>query len=254
MLRYFHGFQFRDKYDDLFKGLDVDKAVNNGTIQPGRYLLLEFDFSRPARPRDGSESAQFIAQHINGRLSKFKRDYTKYLGESFASQTSTFMENNPAGNFEQLIDAVYILADEYDACANDYMDPHHPKLWSDAAPSRLLKAFWANVKSSRKSRYGIKKVYITGVTPLLLSDLVSGADNQENVSFSPRFSTICGLTRSDVLGALKAICNNEEDVQKYLRELEHNANGYHFCQKQSVEPVFNTYTALSYLQVSKEKR
>ncbi|KIX07675.1 uncharacterized protein Z518_02329 [Rhinocladiella mackenziei CBS 650.93] len=253
-LRYFHGFQFRDQYDKLFKGLNVDEAVSNGTIQPGRYLLLEFDFSQPTRPHDLDQSAQFIGQHINMMLSIFIRDYTKYLGESFASQTSTFTEKSPAENLARLIHAIYLLADEYDACANDYMDPHNPRLWSDAAPSRLLKGFWSNVKAGGKLGYGIQKVYITGVTPLLLSDLFSGANDQENISFSPLISTICGLTRSDVLEALKVICNNEEEVQAHLRELEHNANGYHFCDEQSVEPVFNTHTALSYLEVSGGRR
>jgi hypothetical protein len=142
-----------------------------------------------------------------------------------------------------------LLADEYDAYANEYMDPHDPKPWSRSKPFNVLKAFWSNVKAG-KSRYGIKKVYITGVTPLLMSDLISGANDQENISLSPRISTICGLTRSDVLGALRVICN-EEDVQKHLRELEYYTNGYHFCQERSVERVFNTQTALSYLEVSK---
>lgn len=144
-----------------------------------------------------------------------------------------------------------MLADEYDAYANEYMDPHDPRPWSDAEPFGVLKSFWATVKASGSSKYSIRKVYITGVTPLLLSDLVSGANNQDNISFSPRISTICGLTRSDVLGALRVLCNNEEEVQKHLQELEHHANGYHFCQQRSVDPVFNTQTALSYLQVSR---
>jgi len=109
-----------------------------------------------------------------------------------------------------------LLADEYDAYANEYMDPHDPRPWSDSEPFRILKAFWTNVKAG-KSRYGIKKVYITGVTPLPMSDHISGANDQENISFSPRVSTICGLTQSDVLGALRVIYNNEEEVQKHLR-------------------------------------
>jgi hypothetical protein len=143
-----------------------------------------------------------------------------------------------------------LLADEYDAYANEYMDPHDPKPWINSKPFRVLKAFWTNVKAG-KSRYGIQKVYITGVIPLLLGDLISGANDQENITFSLRISTICGLTRSDVLGALRIICNDEEEVQKYLRELEYYSNGYHFCQGRSVERVFNTQTALSYLEVSK---
>jgi hypothetical protein len=131
------------------------------------------------------------------------------------------------------------------------MDPHDPRSWSDTVPFRILKTFWSNVKAGGTSDYGIKKVYITGVTPLLLSDLISGANDQENISFSPRLSTICGLTRSDVLEALRVICNTEEEVQKHLKELEKHTNGYHFCQQRSVDPVFNAQTALSYLQVSK---
>ena len=129
------------------------------------------------------------------------------------------------------------------------MDPHDSR--SDTEPFRVLKAFWSTVKAGGTSDYGIKKVYITGVTPLLLSDLISGANDQENISFNPDFSTLCGLTRSDVLAALRVICNNEEEVQKHLSELVYYTDGYHFCQQRKVEPVFNTQTALSYLEVSK---
>ena len=101
-----------------------------------------------------------------------------------------------------------MLADEYDAYANEYMDPHDPTTWPDGEPFRVLKEFWNNVKAGFSTKfYGIKKVYITGVTPLLLSDLVSGANNEENISFKPRFSTICGLTRSNVLGAISVLKN-----------------------------------------------
>jgi hypothetical protein len=133
------------------------------------------------------------------------------------------------------------------------MDPNDPRSWSDTEPFRVLKAFWSTVKAGRKSDYGIRKVYITGVTPLLLSGLTSGANEQENISFVPEMSTICGLTRPDVLEALRVICNSEEEVQEHFKELQHHANGYHFCQQQSVTPVFNTQTALSYLHVRKEK-
>lgn len=131
------------------------------------------------------------------------------------------------------------------------MNPHDPRSWSDTKAARLLKGFWSRVKAGKKYYYGIDKVYMTGVTPLLLSDLTSGSNEQENISFNHEFSTMCGLTRSDILGALEIICNNKEEVQESLRELEFYANGYYFCDYRSVEAVFNTQTALSYLQVSK---
>ena len=132
------------------------------------------------------------------------------------------------------------------------MNPHDPRLWSQTVAAHLLKGFWSTIKAGKKDYYGIDKVYLTSVTPLLLSGLTSGFIEQENVSFSPQFSTICGLTRFEVLGALKTICNNKEEAQKRLSELEFYANGYHFCDERIVEPVFNTQSALSYLQVSKQ--
>ena len=130
------------------------------------------------------------------------------------------------------------------------MDPCNPRSWSGTKLAALLKGFWSTVKSSRKLDYGIKKQYMTGVVPLLLSNLTSGANEQQNRSFHPHLSTICGLTRSDILAALKAICGNEEEVQNHLKKLEFYANGYHFCKDRRVEPVFNTNTALMYFQVS----
>lgn len=111
---------------------------------------------------------------------------------------------------------------------NEYMDPHDRRPWSDTEPSRVLKAFWTNVKSGGKRYYCIKRVYTTGITPLLLSDLFSGANN---ISFDPRMSSICGLTRSDVQDALSATCNDEQEVQKHLKELGYHVNSYHFCQR-----------------------
>jgi hypothetical protein len=98
----------------------------------------------------------------------------------------------------------------------------------------------------------IHKVFITGVTPLLLSDLTGGANDWHNITFDPQYSTLCGLTQSDVLEALKAICNSEDEIEEHFRRLNFYANGYHFSKHQKVEEVFNTKTAVSYLEVSKQ--
>ena len=84
----------------------MDKAVKNGIVKPGQYLLLEFDFSRVARTRKIDESAEPLWREINRGLSEFKIRYTKDLGESFASATSGFIQNDPAGNLTDIVNAV----------------------------------------------------------------------------------------------------------------------------------------------------
>ncbi|KIX05797.1 uncharacterized protein Z518_03769 [Rhinocladiella mackenziei CBS 650.93] len=244
------------KYDELFKGLSVDEAVQKGTVQPGRYLVLDFDFSRTQRSHSMSESAEGLRMEMNRGLEVFREEYPgPNLGKLVYAVQFALRNIHKRGEKDNpLWDVlgIYVLADEYDAYANGCMDPHDPRQWSDAEPALVLKSFWSAVKAGTALTHGIRKVYTTGITPLLLADLFSGANNQQNISFDPRFSTLCGLTRSDVLGALRIVCSNEEELQKHFRELEHYANGYHFCQTQSVDKVFNTQTALSYLDSSTE--
>ena len=84
----------------------MDKAVNNGIVRPGQYLVLEFDFSRVPRPLNINESMECLKTEINDRLSEFKREYTNDLGQSFASATSGFIQNDPVRNLTDLVHAV----------------------------------------------------------------------------------------------------------------------------------------------------
>ena len=126
------------------------------------------------------------------------------------------------------------------------MDPHDTKLWARSKVASLIRGFWSTDKDMD---YGIKKVFITGVTTLL-SDLGSGFNEQQNKTFHQDYSTMCRLTQLDIQGALRAIWNDEKTVEMHLKEPSFYTKGYHFCDKLPVEIVFNTQTALVYLQVS----
>jgi hypothetical protein len=99
----------------------VDKAVKNDIVQPGQYLILRFDFSRAARPPDIDKSVKSLEREINRGLSKFMLVYTKNLGESFASITSGFVQDDPAGNLTDLVEAVDLaLQDIHDRGKKDH--------------------------------------------------------------------------------------------------------------------------------------
>ena len=130
------------------------------------------------------------------------------------------------------------------------MDPHDYNAWRGSGIANTLRAFWSAVKSATTVRCGIKKVFITGITPLLLSDMNSGFNIAENISFDSNFATICGLTTDDVVAALKLLCKEDEEmVEEHLAKLQYYTNGYHFCNTKSVPKVFNTNTVMWYLQV-----
>ena len=98
----------------------MDEAVQKGTVQPGRYIDLNFDFSRVNRSRNMNKGATSLNREINRGLLDFKRVYGEALGESFALHTSNFLENDLAGNLADLVGAVnYTLQGIHDKGEKD---------------------------------------------------------------------------------------------------------------------------------------
>jgi hypothetical protein len=75
MMETFHGVQFKGEYNQLFKGLDIDKVVNQGVIACGQYLILKFDFSLASLGDTPKKSAENLNKYINQVLRNFVRLY-----------------------------------------------------------------------------------------------------------------------------------------------------------------------------------
>jgi len=84
----------------------VNRAVKDGKVMPGQYLVLNFDFSCTDRSLPIENAMQSLAQEINDTLLDFRLTYADYLGESFALETSRFINSNPVRNLRILIAAV----------------------------------------------------------------------------------------------------------------------------------------------------
>ena len=114
----------------------------------------------------------------------------------------------------------------------------------------VFKNFWSTVKSLLALPEGIQRAFITGISPLSLTDLGSGFNVARNLSFDDDVSGLCGLTSTDLDAALKVVCGSDiEAYHKHISVMTENFNGYHFCDQKKVETTYNTETCLSYLQV-----
>ncbi|RPA92487.1 hypothetical protein L873DRAFT_190163 [Choiromyces venosus 120613-1] len=247
MLQHFHGIQHRDQYDELFLDLDIDKDVKGDKITPGEYLILDFNFAEVNRTRDLNKAAEGLAVNIIWSLERFYRVLRKLVlivDDALSEIKNRGDKKHPLAN----VKGIYLLADEYDAFSNEYMDPHNSQPWAESDASSLVKDFWATVKGMMRLPYGIQKCFITGISPLSLADNTSGFNIAVNMSFKKEVAGICGLSRADVEGALERICKSKADVERHLDRLTRYANGYHFCRYEKSEPVFNTDTSLEYLQ------
>jgi hypothetical protein len=141
-----------------------------------------------------------------------------------------------------------LLVDEYDTFSNDYLDPRGIT-WEGTEVETTFKSFWSTVKSLLG--HGISRVFITGISPLSLTDISSGFNVARNLSFNSNIAGLCGLTRTDIEASLREICGSDHEAyEKHLSAMTRCFNGYHFCNKKKIETVYNTQTCLSFLQVS----
>ena len=149
------------------------------------------------------------------------------------------------------VHGVYLLVDEYDSFANDYLQPYDaPKdgtTWIDTDVGRTFKGFWSTVKSFCTNG-PIKRSFITGISPLSLTNIGSAFHVSKNLSFNKSLAGLCGLTRSELESVLKKIHPSPQACDKHLKEMAAFFSGYHFCRDQGVDTVYNTETCLEYFQ------
>jgi len=113
-----------------------------------------------------------------------------------------------------------------------------------------LKTFFRAVKSA-SSGQGLERVFITGVSPVLMSDITSAYNVAENIYLEPAFNELCGFRASELKSVLNQIVEecklSPQKGQEALSLIQTFYNGY--CFSESVnERVYNPTLALYFLK------
>ena len=157
--------------------------------------------------------------------------------------------------FKNLIKAAYdktgkqvvILIDEYDKPLIDNID--HPEM--QARMRDFLSGLYGNLKSMDSYiRFG----FLTGVSRFSHLNIFSAVNNLKDISFSEKYVSICGITRSEMLN------NFDEDIEAMavknnltkeatIARLEEMYDGYHFAP--DTEGIFNPFTLITALNKRK---
>ena len=153
---------------------------------------------------------------------------------------------------------MYLFIDEYDNFANNVLMGGHVKSRQrypselDASSEDLLKTVLSTVKFAT-SGLGLDRIFLTGVSPVVMSDVTSGHNISEDISLEPDFHDLCGFWESeieDVLQQLVRSCSfSEEAIASGLQMMRLFYNGYSFSvDKPTNELVYNPTLALYFLK------
>jgi len=240
--------EFALLFDDLAIGQDPTPLHN-------QHFILRWDFSKVAVAGAVEEITQNLYDHINARISDFGERYADWL-----KHTLEIDRNNAMYSFESLLSAIagqpyklYLLIDEYDNFANEIAmggarssaERYAKMVMGDG----VLKTVFKNVKAAM-GEGRMDRVFVTGVSPMLLSDLTSGFNTASDISLERQMHELCGFTEAEIavlvdqVGGACGFSPEQSAANKQLMRTFYN--GYHF-RPDAQEPLYNPTLSLYFL-------
>jgi hypothetical protein len=138
---------------------------------------------------------------------------------------------------------VMVLIDEYDNFANELITGGERQTYENLMHGEgLVKAFYKAIKDATMDNFA--RLFMTGVSPIMIDDLTSGFNITENLTLKPTLNAMLGFTQHETEEILKLydIYSQEtiEDMKKYY-------NGYRFSPV-AEEYVYNSDMCLYFIK------
>jgi hypothetical protein len=163
-----------------------------------RYFVMAWDFSNLKPQGTVEEIGRRLDQYVLGTVEAFVADYRDHLPGPVEIQ------EDPVRTLENLLSAIrqtshplYLLVDEYDNFANEVMVVSEESYRGLVHSDGPLKALFKWVKAAMAGR-GLERLFITGVSPVVMSDVTSGLNICRNVYLDSRLNGLCGFLEAEV--------------------------------------------------------
>ncbi len=253
MLENYYDVAKADKFDKLFGNLAIGQ---NPTPKHNKYFVMTWDFSNVSPEGDARDIRLRLHRYVNRCIQDFADNYQTLLSKEIHIEPDDAVDS-----FLSLLSVVrktpyrlYLLIDEYDNFANEVLmvggEISQSRYKALLSAEGSLKAIFKAVKSASSGR-GLERVFITGVSPVLMSDITSAYNVAEDIYLLPEFNDLCGFRESELLSFLTQIvkdCKLERDkIQDALGVMQYFYNGYSFSELVN-ELIYNPTSTLYFLK------
>ena len=198
----YYDLRHSDEHGRLFGDLAIGEKP---TALAHRFFVLRWDFSDidPDPPLgEGSRVRRIgaeIHRYLNRSVKDLLSDYEAHLPRAVEVDDDAFRTlDSLLAAIRRTPYRVYLLIDEYDNFANEVLTAdradYEELVTSDGPFKRLFK--W--VKAAMGGGKGLDRLFITGVSPLVMSDVTSGMNITKSVFLYPELSSLCGFTSTEV--------------------------------------------------------
>ncbi len=244
-LQYYYDENSANEFDAIFHDTYIGK---NPTPLKSSYRILFFEFSGiEVEQKDTKEIKKSFRVNVKVSIKRYLDDYG--YSSSIIKQLAKI--DNPADMVKEFLeiikdDKVYLLIDEYDQFANAILAYNMKEFLEIVGKGGFVRSFYEVLKSATQNGV-VKKMFITGVTPITLDSLSSGFNIVLNISHHKQFNEMAGFTQKEVDYSLDETIFKKCDIGKkedFLAKVKTWYDGYLFNVKAN-ERIYNS-TLLNY--------
>lgn len=200
ILELYYDIATRDDFDKLFGNLHIGR---HPTSERNSYLILKFNFAAVNPEMDALNES--FEEHAANCFDDFNMKYRDLLGEGYLE--GYLQRPNAESRLEYIGNwckranlPIYLIIDEYDNFTNVVLSRHGHERYRDLTHGAGFYRFFFNKIKSVATGAGaaVKRMFITGVSPVTLDDVTSGFNIASMITMNARFNEILGFTEAEV--------------------------------------------------------
>ncbi|MCH9740255.1 MAG: ATP-binding protein [Epsilonproteobacteria bacterium] len=238
MLALYYDIYFKDEFDAVFGDCYI---ANHKTKEASSYYILKFDFSAVSTKGDINDN---FNSYCNIRIEHFIKKY-KFDIEIHRDRPVHENLNIIFSELRLLNVPLYIMIDEYDNFINNILmhDEHDYEKLVSSKDEALYKEFFKLLKAgTTDNASSLKKMFITGVSPLAMFDVTSGSNIGTNITNELAFYDAVGINQNELSQIF-----SHYDLEKEQSKIDEWYNHYKFHEEVE-ETIYNTDMILYYIK------
>ena len=246
MLQYYYDVNSTKDFNSLFGHLAIGQ---NSTPDHNQYQVLFLEFSGIATD-DHKGIYDAFNNKIGIAISAFLHEYS--YPESVQQGFSQLNNASPADKMNYLLtwardQKIYLLIDEYDHFANSLMADDLNHFRSIMGKGGFVRAFYEALKAGTQQGT-IDRLFITGVTPIMLDSLTSGFNVVKNLSLDSNFNEAIGFTRAETESLLQPLTQHcALSFDHLMLSVKQWYNGYRFSEDERDSRQYNADMVLYFI-------
>lgn len=251
VMRWYYDINRVDRFEELFGDLYIG---SHPTPERGQYLVLDFNFAG-VNP-DPDELIRSFNDHCAARFREFAYYYERFFNQGFREEMESRPNADEKLNYtiseaSRLNLPIYLFIDEYDNFTNAILanlgEKHYKALTHGTG---FFRYFFNKLKEGATGDGPIKRMFITGVSPVTMDDVTSGFNIGANMTTDYRFNGIIGFNEGEVremLAYYKKETGFEDSVDELIDVMKPWYDNYCFSTKSMDEPMYNSDMVLYFI-------